>query len=66
MDNRSKRRGGANMGKNELNAVINGLIALCQANDLLPTTTDELADKLQSIASSEMYISKAELVYYLR
>ena len=54
------------MGKNELNAVINGLIALCQANDLLPTTTDELADKLQSIASSEMYISKAELVYYLR
>lgn len=53
------------MGKKELNALVIGLIATCQSNDILPTTTNELADELQSIASNEMYISKEALVDWL-
>lgn len=49
------------MNKEQLNALVNGLIALCQRNDILPTESDELLDELQNIASGELYISKNEL-----
>lgn len=51
------------MSKTQLTALCNGLIALCQRYDLLPTNSDELADELQAIASGECYISKSELLY---
>lgn len=49
------------MNVGQLTALINGLIALCQRHDILPTGSEELADELQSIASDEMYISKMEI-----
>lgn len=42
-------------------ALLNALIALCQRNNLLPTSTDELADELQRLAADEMYISKMDI-----
>lgn len=51
------------MSKKELEALVNGLIAMCQREDLLPTEINALCDELQSI-SSEMYIPKSELVYF--
>lgn len=53
------------MNKGELTALVNGLIALCQNYDLLPTDTDALSDELQELAADEMYISKMELEYFL-
>ena len=49
------------MSKEQLTALLNGLIALCQQYDILPTESNELLDELQSIASNEIYISKNEL-----
>lgn len=53
------------MNKEELTALVNGLIALCQNYDLLPTDTDTLSDELQELAADEMYISKMELEDFL-
>jgi hypothetical protein len=53
------------MSNNELTALVNELIALCQRNDLLPTNSEELADELQDLASNEIYISKSELDYFV-
>lgn len=49
------------MSNNQLTAICNGLIALCQRYDLLPTDGYALADELQSIAADECYISKNEI-----
>ena len=53
------------MNNDQLTALVNGLIALCQRNDLLSIDSSELADELQEITSDEMYISKMELDYFL-
>lgn len=53
------------MGKRELVALVNELIALCQRHDLLPVSGSDLADELQDIVANEIYISKQELVYFL-
>ena len=53
------------MNNNQLTALCNGLIAICQRNDLLPTDAEELADELQSIAADECYVSKCDLMDYL-
>lgn len=46
------------MGNEELTALCNALIALAQREELLPNESGLLVDKLQEIASDEMYISK--------
>ena len=53
------------MTSTELTVLCTELIALCQRNDLLPTSSNELADELQSLASYEMYIPKTELKYFV-
>lgn len=53
------------MTKNEAEALARGLVAFCQRNELLSTESDKLADELQQIAGDEMYISKAELEYWI-
>ena len=53
------------MSENEYTAIINGLIALCQNYDILPTNGNELADELQSIAANQCYISKSTIADFL-
>jgi len=53
------------MDNKQLAALCNGLIALCQRYDLLPTEGESLADEMQAIASDECYISKNELLEFL-
>lgn len=49
------------MNAEQLTAICNGLIALCQRYDLLSTDGFELADELQAIAADECYISENEI-----
>lgn len=53
------------MSNEELKALCNALIALAQREGLLPTDSGLLADKLQEMASDEMYVSKADLIDFL-
>lgn len=53
------------MSKEQLEALVISLIALCQRENILPTESDSLCDELQLIASDEVYISKSELDYFL-
>ena len=53
------------MNEQELKAIINGLIALCQREDILPTDSDNLADEVQRLAEDEMYIPKTAILDYL-
>ena len=53
------------MDNKQLKALCNGLIALCQRNDLLPTSTDALVSELQDIASDEYFITEDDLLDFL-
>jgi len=49
------------MNKEQLSALVNALIALCQREGILPTDQTELLGELQTLASDETYISFNEL-----
>ena len=49
------------MSNEQLSALVNALIALCQREGILPTDQMELLGELQTLASDETYISFNEL-----
>lgn len=49
------------MNNEQLSAIVNALIALCQRHDILPTDQSELIEELQTMASDITYISFNEL-----
>ena len=60
-----KNKGDKKMNNEQLEAMLNGVIGLCQMEGLLSTNAEELADQLQTAASGEMYISKQELLEWV-
>lgn len=53
------------MSDKQLKALCNGLIALCQRYDLLPTNEDALVSELQIIASDECPIAEDDLLDFI-